>query len=107
VTATRPHDEKSYSFGWGTPKLITTKSGTVYRAAIIKEKKDSLICDAYVSISLPLSEIISVWQKKLNLFATIAAYALPVAIVGGIIALGIMLLIDPMALTMGGWAAIY
>lgn len=106
ATATKPHDEKSYSFRWGKPKLITTKSGTVYRAVIEIEKKDSLICDAYVAISLPLSDFVSVWQKKPNMVATIIVYALPVAVVAGIIALGIILLLDPMALTWGGWAAI-
>ncbi len=102
MKAIAPQNEKLNSFRWGIPKLITTKNGTVYRALIIMEKKGSLICDAYVAISLPLSDIISVWQKKPNVVATIIVYALPVAVVAGIITLGIILLNDPMALNLGG-----
>jgi hypothetical protein len=106
VKASAPQNEKLDSFRWGAPKLITTKNGTAYRSLISMEKKDSLICDAYVAISLPLSDIVSVWQKKPDMVATIIVWALPAAVVAGIIALGIILLLDPMALTWGGWAAI-
>jgi hypothetical protein len=83
-----PNHERSYFPEGQDAQLITTTNGLTYRAISIRESKDIIICDVYVSISLPLSDVTSVWLKRVNV-AGIIGNVLIVAALVGIVALAI------------------
>jgi hypothetical protein len=50
---------------------ITTSDGKQYRILTVRPAGDSLICQAYVPVSIPVSEIQLAWAKSVNTGATI------------------------------------
>jgi hypothetical protein len=65
---------------------VQTKDGTSYSFLTEKHDLGRIVGRAYVSIAIPASEVLAVWVKEVNTVATIAAYVVPLTILGAICA---------------------
>jgi len=69
------------------PGEIQTKDGKDYRVLTSRRDGDQLICQAYVPVSIPVSEIQLAWVKTLNTGKTILQGVAVVLVIGLVIAI--------------------
>jgi hypothetical protein len=65
---------------------VQTKDGASYSFLNEKHDPDRIVGRAYVSMTIPVSGVLAVWVKEVNTVATIAAYVIPLTILGVICA---------------------
>jgi hypothetical protein len=73
-----------------SPGTIETKDGKHYRVLTSRSEGDKIICQAYVPVSIPASEIQLAWVKTLNSGKTIlqgAGYVLVIGLLVAVLAL--------------------
>jgi len=87
ITIEKSKIEKPKNLSALTPFDLTTSDGKSYKVISLADVKDRvIILQAYVPLSMPLSDIDLVWIWKLNVPMTILVCLAPVAIVLGILA---------------------